>query len=90
MKAWNASHLEEYRKTTLDIFLNRRPLTVEELKKISSNKIPVQLVHGLADVAYPLGYSEEFLQKLQDAGVDSSLEAIQGAPHFACVENHAE
>ncbi|KAE9392387.1 alpha/beta-hydrolase [Gymnopus androsaceus JB14] len=86
MKAWNTAHLDDYRLTTLDIFLNRRSLTIEELKKI---KVPVKLIQGLEDVAYPREYAEEFLHRLQDAGVDASLESIPGAPHFACIENHA-
>lgn len=86
MKAWNTAHLDDYRLTTLDIFLNRRSLTIEELKKI---RVPVKLIQGLEDVAYPREYAEEFLHRLQDAGVDASLESIPGAPHFACIENHA-
>ncbi|KAF9058540.1 alpha/beta-hydrolase [Rhodocollybia butyracea] len=85
MRNWSASHLDEYRMTTLDIFLNRRPHPVEELRNI---KVPVKLLHGMADVAYPLEYSQEFLQRLQDAGVDASLEAIEGASHFGCVEKY--
>ncbi|KAJ4493314.1 alpha/beta-hydrolase [Lentinula lateritia] len=86
MKNWNASHLDDYRITTLDIFLNRRPHPIEELRKI---KAPVKLVHGLADVAYPLEYSKDFLNHLRDADVNVSLEAIDGASHFGCVEHHA-
>ncbi|KAJ3984126.1 alpha/beta-hydrolase [Lentinula detonsa] len=85
MRNWNASHLDDYRITTLDIFLNRRPHTIEELRKI---KVPVKLVHGLTDVAYPLEYSQEFLDRLRDADVNATLEAIDGASHFACVEHH--
>ncbi|KAF9058558.1 alpha/beta-hydrolase [Rhodocollybia butyracea] len=71
---------------TLDIFLNRRPHSVEELRNI---KVPVKLVHGMEDVAYPLEYSQEFLYRLQDAGVDASLEAIAGASHFGCIEQYS-
>ena len=85
MKQWNASHLEEYRISTLDIFLKRRAHTIEELKNI---KVPVKLIHGMEDVAYPLEYSEAFLARLQDANVSASLEAIQGASHLGCVEHH--
>eukprot|EP00914_Ancora_sagittata_P013104 GHVO01025532.1.p1 GENE.GHVO01025532.1~~GHVO01025532.1.p1 ORF type:complete len:339 (+),score=41.52 GHVO01025532.1:79-1095(+) len=85
MKNWNASHLEDYRLSTLDIFLNRRPHTVEELRNI---KVPVKLIHGLEDVAYPLEYTQEFLDLLKKAGIDASLEVIHGASHFGCVEHH--
>ncbi|KAF5365553.1 hypothetical protein D9757_010902 [Collybiopsis confluens] len=85
MKTWNASHLDEFRVSTLDIFLNRHAYTIEELQKF---KVPVKLIHGLEDVAYPLEYSEKFLHRLQSAGVNASLDAIPGASHFGCVEHH--
>jgi len=86
MKNWNASRLNDYRLITLDIFLNRRPHPVEELRNV---KVPVKLLHGMANVAYTLEYSQEFLQRLRDAGVDASLEAIEGASHFGCIEQHS-
>ncbi|KAF9058557.1 alpha/beta-hydrolase [Rhodocollybia butyracea] len=86
LKNWGASRLDEYRTITLDLFLNRRPHSVEELRNI---KVPVKLIHGMEDVGYTLEYSQEFLQHLHDAGVDASLEAISGASHFGCIEQYA-
>lgn len=46
----------------------------------------MKLVYGTDDVAYNQDYSEEFLQDLEDAGVEASLFVVPGAPHFVGVD----
>ncbi|KAJ3985843.1 alpha/beta-hydrolase [Lentinula detonsa] len=81
---WNKDHIREYRMTTLDFIINRKPREKEELSQI---KVPVKLLHCLGDVAYSLEYTTEFLNLLKEAGVDASLDTIPEASHFGCCED---
>ncbi|KAJ3793690.1 alpha/beta-hydrolase [Lentinula aff. detonsa] len=81
---WNKDHIREYRMTTLDFIINRKPREKEELSQI---KVPVKLLHCLGDVAYSLEYTTEFLNLLKEAGVDASLNTIPEASHFGCCED---
>jgi len=88
-KNWGPKNFDLYRRMTLEIFTNRRAHSKEALSSRLAH-IPVTLVHGLGDVAYPLTYSEEFMQQLEDAGVQVSLVKIPDAPHFVNIESHTE
>ncbi|KAJ3975686.1 Alpha/Beta hydrolase protein [Lentinula raphanica] len=82
-KHWGYQGLKNYRISTLDFLFNRKSQPRSALARI---RCPVKLVCGTDDVAYPQEYNEEFLQQLEDAGVDVSLLVVPGAPHFVSVE----
>ncbi|KAK0193055.1 alpha/beta-hydrolase [Armillaria mellea] len=71
---------------TLPLMLKKavpaRRVSKDELSRIC---VPVKLIHCLEDIAYPLGYSERFMQQLKEAGVTVSLATIPEAPHFGVV-----
>ncbi|KAF5343679.1 hypothetical protein D9757_014529 [Collybiopsis confluens] len=82
-KHWGFHGLKNYRIGFLDFLLNRRSNTTNALSCI---KCPVQLVYGTDDIAYTQKYTEDFLQALKQAGVDTSLLIVPGAPHFVVVD----
>ncbi|KAK0494411.1 alpha/beta-hydrolase [Armillaria luteobubalina] len=73
---------EWYERGMIGLLNNRKEYSKDELSRIC---VPVKLVHCLADIAYPLEYSERFMQQLREAGVAVSLATIPEAPHFAVV-----
>ncbi|KAE9407899.1 alpha/beta-hydrolase [Gymnopus androsaceus JB14] len=81
---WNKQHLKDFRLTTLDFIVKRKPRTSSEFAHF---KAPVKLVHCLGDVAYNLSYSSQFLDVLKEAGVDVSLDTVPDASHFGCCED---
>ncbi|KAF5370063.1 hypothetical protein D9758_001386 [Tetrapyrgos nigripes] len=85
---WGPKGLDQYRVMTVDIITNRKSQTKEALAKLA--KIPVTLVHGLGDVAYPVTYSEEFMKQLQAAGVKTSLVKIPDAPQFVNIDSSTD
>ncbi|KAF9264101.1 hypothetical protein L218DRAFT_958519 [Marasmius fiardii PR-910] len=48
----------------------------DELARI---QCPAKAAYGTKDVAYPLEYTERFVQELRDAGVDSTLITVRNA-----------
>ncbi|KAF9265895.1 alpha/beta-hydrolase [Marasmius fiardii PR-910] len=82
-KNWGSKDLTQYRIATLDFFINRFSHPKEDLSKI---KVPVALVHGLDDVAYPLEYTLEQEKLMKDAGMDVKLTKVESAPHFVVVD----
>ncbi|KAJ4488698.1 Alpha/Beta hydrolase protein [Lentinula edodes] len=79
MVRWNYHHLDQFRIMNLDFYLNRKSHPKSVLARIIGS---VKLVHGSEDVAYPKSYAEEFLQQLEEAGVEASLLEVPGAPHY--------
>ncbi|KAJ3821251.1 Alpha/Beta hydrolase protein [Lentinula raphanica] len=79
MASWNYHNLDQFRIMNLDFYLRRKSHPKSALSRI---KGPVKIVHGSTDVAYPKSYSEKFLNRLTEAGVDASLLEIPGAPHY--------
>ncbi|ESK89664.1 alpha beta hydrolase fold protein [Moniliophthora roreri MCA 2997] len=73
---WGPENLDMYRHTTLDFIVKRKIHSQETLSKL---RVSVKLIHCRHDVAYPLEYSERFYRVLKDAGVDVSLESIDGS-----------
>ncbi len=78
----DSKDLESYVSITVKFFTERKEHSKSSLAKIA---VPVKLIHCLADVAYPLDYSEQFLGALKDAGVNASLDTVDDAPHFGSV-----
>ncbi|KIY67280.1 alpha/beta-hydrolase [Cylindrobasidium torrendii FP15055 ss-10] len=81
VKTCSPKHFDIYDRMMGDFSNNRREYAPSELAKISG---PVQLVHGGADIVYPLERAQTFLRCLQNAGVDVTLSQIPDAPHWAC------
>ncbi|KAK7437949.1 hypothetical protein VKT23_018384 [Stygiomarasmius scandens] len=86
-KNWGPEHLDAYKIVTFEFLIKREEFSLEELSKI---RVPVCLVHGLDDIAYPVKTSEEFRERLQSAGVLTSFHTISDAPHFISVERSRE
>ncbi|KAJ3839057.1 Alpha/Beta hydrolase protein [Lentinula raphanica] len=82
-KNWSREHLEEYRLISYEIFRSRKALPLEALSRISC---PVKLIHGGGSIVYSISYTEAFMQELQEAGVNVSMEVIPYAPHYLCVD----
>ncbi|KAL0581776.1 hypothetical protein V5O48_000253 [Marasmius crinis-equi] len=82
-KNWGPKDFDSYRVATLDFFLSR---TGHSFDALSNIKVPVRLIHGLDDVAYPLEYTVEQEKLMKDAGVDVTLTQIPRAPHFVVVD----
>ncbi|KAJ4483901.1 Alpha/Beta hydrolase protein [Lentinula aciculospora] len=82
-KHWGYYGRKNYRIATLDFLCSRQSQSKAALSRL---RCPVKLVYGTDDVAYTQDFSEEFLQNLEDAGVDASLYVIPGAPHFCGVD----
>jgi len=74
---------KNYRIATLEFLAKRKTQSRAALSRL---RCPVRLVYGTEDVAYPQEYTEEFLENLEDAGVDVSLHIVPGAPHFVCTD----
>ncbi|KAF5345919.1 hypothetical protein D9758_011412 [Tetrapyrgos nigripes] len=83
-KTWTPPHFEAYRAATLDIFIQRKRHSRDALSALKN--IPIALVHGLADVAYPLSYTQEFMKQLQNAGVQTQLYKVADQPHFLNID----
>ncbi|KAK0193061.1 alpha/beta-hydrolase [Armillaria mellea] len=73
---------EQYERGTIGLLNSRKEYSKDELSRIC---VPVQLVHCLGNIAYPLEYSERFMRQLKEAGVTVSLVTIREAPHFGIV-----
>ncbi|KAJ4488755.1 Alpha/Beta hydrolase protein [Lentinula edodes] len=82
-KHWGYHGKRNFRVATLDLLCGRQSQTKAALSRL---RCPVKLVYGTDDVAYNQDYSEEFLQDLEDAGVEASLFVVPGAPHFVGVD----
>ncbi|KAF9025016.1 alpha/beta-hydrolase [Hymenopellis radicata] len=84
-KTWGGKDpkdMESYVTITVKFFTERKEHPKSNLSKIA---VPVKLIHCMADIAYPLEYSERFLGDLKDAGVNASLDTVDDAPHFGSV-----
>lgn len=82
-KHWGYEGKKNYRIATLEFLAKRKTQSRAALSRL---RCPVRLVYGTEDVAYPQEYTEEFLENLEDAGVDVSLHIVPGAPHFVCTD----
>jgi len=74
---------------TCTIFLNRTGYEDSELQHLAQSRIPVALVHGTADVAYPPEYYAKFADQLKRCGANVRMHEIDGAPHFANTTHYA-
>ncbi|KAG5641701.1 hypothetical protein DXG03_004419 [Asterophora parasitica] len=87
MRNYNRDRLDEYHTMSVKFFADRTPHSLEKLRRI---KFPVRLVQCGGDVAYPIAFAQELLQRLLDAGVDADLDVVEGAPHFGTVTHFKE
>lgn len=87
IKNWGPKNngLEAAHITSVQFFVERKAHSEEVLGRI---KAPIKLIHFEGDIAYPPEYTEEFFQKLSNAGVDVSMDKFEGGSHFGCVLNH--
>jgi len=75
----------------VDFYANRTRYTQAQLEAFAGCDIPVWVVAGDEDVAYPVSYAEEFVQELNCAGVQMlDLYIIQTAPHFLSITHPVE
>lgn len=94
--AGSPEKLKVTRILSVDWFLDRKPLSVESLAKVSviflfvhsltwiTNQIncPISLIHCADDIAYPIKSAQELQSLLQEAGrTDVFLYQVPG-PHF--------
>ncbi|KAJ3508512.1 hypothetical protein NLJ89_g5710 [Agrocybe chaxingu] len=71
-------------KTSLEWFLERRPIPDDMLKQIA---VPVSIIYCSEDVAYPLECAEELEKRLIDAGAPKvALYEVPGA-HYGSITN---
>ena len=77
-------------RATCTIFVERTGYTDEELVPLARSKIPVALVHGSEDVAYPPEYYVQFAEQLTRSGVNVRLHEVNGAPHFASATHYRQ
>ncbi|KAF5345913.1 hypothetical protein D9758_011415 [Tetrapyrgos nigripes] len=82
-KNWIPKNFDAYRTATVDLIIQRKQHTREELSQIM---VPVTIAHGMDDIPYPPNVTEEYFGRLQDAGVNVKMHKIDGAPHFICVD----
>ncbi|KAG5644712.1 hypothetical protein DXG03_007935 [Asterophora parasitica] len=87
MRNYNRDRLEEYHTASVKFFADRAQHSLEKLRGL---KCPVELVHCDGDVAYPIAFAQELLERLLDAGVDAELDVVEGAPHFGTVTHFTE
>ncbi|KAG5640142.1 hypothetical protein DXG03_000947, partial [Asterophora parasitica] len=85
MRNSNRDRLEKFHTASVKFFVDRVP---HSLKKLSRVKCPVQLVQCGGDVAYPITFAQELLQRLLDAGLDTELSVVEGAPNFGTVTHY--
>lgn len=52
--------------------------------------MPIVLVHGSEDVAYPPEYYAQFAEQLERCGTNVRLHEVYGAPHYASATHYAE
>ncbi|KAG6917116.1 hypothetical protein DXG01_003782 [Tephrocybe rancida] len=78
---------EEFHTAAVDFFAEDVDYSKEKLSRI---RCPIKLLYCGADIAYPLHYAEELLQRLVDAGVHAELTVVEDAPHFGTVTNFNE
>ncbi|PFH46790.1 hypothetical protein AMATHDRAFT_153840 [Amanita thiersii Skay4041] len=80
--AGSLENVQVCRKVCVDWFLNRGPLSDEQLRKISC---PVSIIHCESDVAYPFEVAEELRDTLVGVGLKHvSLHQVPG-PHYGCL-----
>ncbi|KAJ7599050.1 hypothetical protein C8J56DRAFT_769695, partial [Mycena floridula] len=79
MVVWGPKNFECYHAATVKFFTDREKHTTAALAKITC---PVQLVHALADVAYPLEHTETFMRQLEEAHIDVKLDKLDEASTF--------
>ncbi|KAL0569544.1 hypothetical protein V5O48_012418 [Marasmius crinis-equi] len=83
IKTWGFQNLDACKTMVTDFLSKRKAHSKFELSRI---KCPIQVVYGTNDVAYPPEYTDEFVQSLEDAGVNVALTKVPDAPHFLCVD----
>ncbi|KAJ7082335.1 Alpha/Beta hydrolase protein [Mycena epipterygia] len=76
---WGREELGVLHVVGVKFIVDRVPPSVSMLSRI---RCPIALIHCSDDIAYPLSDSEELLELLHSAGLNATLQCIDGAPHF--------
>jgi len=87
---WTANPSVSFARTILvDFCALRVPYTIAQLARLKN--VPIVIVHGEADVAYPVEYSEDFVNDLKDAGVlNVELKVVEDGPHYLTITHPNE
>ncbi|KAJ2926625.1 hypothetical protein H1R20_g10447, partial [Candolleomyces eurysporus] len=87
LRNWTRDRLEMLHTVSVKFFCDRKPHSPALLKQI---ECPITLIHCGADIAYPITYAQELLDRLEDAGLNARLLSVKDAPHFGTVTHSAE
>lgn len=82
IKNYGPGRFRECYIATVAFFAEQVDYSTATLRRI---QCPVKLVHCGGDIAYPIHYAEEIMQRLINAGVDAELDIVENAPHFGSV-----
>ncbi|KZV91495.1 alpha/beta-hydrolase [Exidia glandulosa HHB12029] len=80
---WGPKKLDDFETITVKFFTERKGYTNDQLTKLRN--IPVFLVHCLDDIAYSPQYLMKFANQLKESGVNTTIQDVDGAPHFGSV-----
>lgn len=73
----------------VDFYAQREAYTSYQLSKLRN--IPIVVVHGTSDVAYPVTYATGFVSSLRDAGVSKvDLKIVEDGPHYLSITHPEE
>ncbi|KAG5654434.1 hypothetical protein H0H81_002623 [Sphagnurus paluster] len=87
MTNFRPERFNDFHTATVKFFADREPHSLTKLKKL---KCPVKLIQCGGDIAYPVHFAEELLQRLLDAGAEADLEVVEDAPHYGTVTHPHE
>ncbi|RXW15317.1 hypothetical protein EST38_g10536 [Candolleomyces aberdarensis] len=87
LRNWTRDRLEMFYTISVKFFCDRKPHSPALLKQI---ECPITLIHCGADIAYPITYAQELLDRLEDAGLNARLLSVKDAPHFGTVTHSTE
>ena len=85
---WSHPRLREVELITCTYDISRHGYSLEELAALRN--VPVALVTGSGDFAYPQDYYEQFESQLKAANVPVESIVIDGAPHWMHMSHQDE
>jgi len=74
----------------VDFFARRRSYSPAQLATFARSAIPVCVVAGDEDAAYPISYTEDFVHQLTAAGVQAEQHIVARAPHILSISHFPE
>ena len=95
LATWGADKLREARIVTLDVFTKMKPFEREDYARLAgrggnTRRMPVALVYGTADVAYPEHTYKAFAREMEEEGVKLDVFTLEDAPHFLSATHFEE